>query len=157
MIRAFYTIKYFFLSQKNWLKNCFKYKKALEETCEYDYAGTLMFMKEHLKSISHTMKSGTYVQEEQESRAIKEYDIDRAVALIDNLLEDNFADRCGYDNDFVVRFVPSEDEDYVQSESTITDTQRENNTEALDRAIKLEEEEWKEFIKTLKNMKGWWV
>jgi len=157
MIRAFYTIKYFFLSQKNWLKNCFKYKKALEETCEYDYAGTLLYMREHLKSISYAMKTGAFLQEEEETRLVKEYDMDRVVALITHMMEDDFADRCGYDNDFVVRLIPSEDEDYVQSESTITEAQRENNTEALEKAMKLEEEEWKEFIKTLKKMRGWWI
>tara|TARA_R110002020_G_scaffold462613_2_gene682217 strand:- start:161 stop:505 length:345 start_codon:yes stop_codon:yes gene_type:complete len=114
-------------------------------------------MREHFKSISYAMKTGAFLQEEEETRLVKEYDMDRVVALITHMMEDDFADRCGYDNDFIVRFIPSDDEDYVQSESNITDAQRENNTEALEKAMKLEEEEWKEFIKTLNKMRGWWI
>ena len=115
------------------------------------------YMREHLKSISYAMKTGAFLQEEERSRLVKEDDMDRVVELITNMLEDNFADRCGYDNDFVVRLIPSDDENYIQSESTITEAQRENNTVALEKAIKLEEDEWKEFIKRLKKMRGWWI
>lgn len=128
----------------------------MEETYDFDYHGSLAFMKIHFDSISTAMKEGVYVQEDAKTRTPKERDMDRVVILIENILEDNFADRCGYDDDFEVVLMDGDD-DYIKSESTITDDQRENNTKAIEKAIILEEKEWKEFIKLLKNMKTWWI
>jgi len=150
---TYYNIKHFINRQINWISNCFKYKKVLEETYDFDYHSSLAFMKEHFASISTAMKEEKYVVEEEKERAVKQMELDRVVELIGNIIEDNFADRCGYDNDFDVVFLDDDKSEYMTSETTITEEQRENNTKALEKAILLEEKEWKEFIKLLKNMK----
>ena len=154
---TYYNIKYFISQQINWISNCFKYKKVLEHTYDFDYHSSLLFMKVHFASISTAMKEEKYVVEEEKERAVKQMELDRVVELIHNVMEDNFADRCGYDDDFEIVFLDDEDSEYMTSETTITEEQRENNTKALEKAILLEEKEWKEFIKLLKNMKTWWI
>lgn len=157
IVRGLYTIKEYFHRQKNWLKNCFKYKNALERTYDFDYGGTLHYMREHFGHISDAMKNGSYLQENDKDRIPKEEDLDRIVELIYNMMQDNFADRCGYDDNFEVTFVEDGNEEYMTSKSTITDAQRENNTQALEGGVILEEREWKEFLKLLKGMKTWWI
>tara|TARA_Y100001938_G_scaffold140246_1_gene208180 strand:- start:1598 stop:2071 length:474 start_codon:yes stop_codon:yes gene_type:complete len=154
---TYYNIKYFISQQINWINNCFKYKKVLEHTYDFDYHSSLLFMKEHFASISTAMKEEKYVVEEEKERAVRQMELDRVVELIHNVMEDNFADRCGYDDDFEIVFLDDEDSEYMTSETTITEEQRENNAKALEKAILLEEKEWKEFIRLLKNMKTWWI
>tara|TARA_B100000683_G_C12479932_1_gene550977 strand:+ start:612 stop:1076 length:465 start_codon:yes stop_codon:yes gene_type:complete len=141
--------------QKNWLKNCINYKKVLEETYDVGYDPILMFMREHLLRLLLKMGEETSMQEIDETRNPKEQDIMRLMVLLDNKLQDNFADRCGYDNNYEIKV--DDDGEYYLCSSNITEEQKENNTQALEKSSKLEEKEWKEIIKLLKNMRQWWV
>jgi|3_EtaG_2_1085321.scaffolds.fasta_scaffold98932_2 hypothetical protein len=155
--RYYYRLKDYYYVHKNWIKNCFKYRTVLTETYDFDYNGTLLFMKTHFAGILDAMKKGYFLQEDKETRVPKERELLRVITLIDNITEDDYADRCGYDNDFESDMVEDSDPNYYTSTSNQTDEQRINNTKAIQNGVKLQDKEWKEFIKLLSKMRGWWI
>ena len=104
------------------------------------------------------MKKGYFLQEHEDTRKVKEKDISRLIDLIDSKMIDDYADRCGYDNDFDTTLNEQEDnEEYVTFTSTQTEEQKKNNSKALQDGIKLEEKEWKELIRLMGKMRTWWI
>ena len=149
IVRCYYRIKEYYYKQRAWLVNCLKYKKALSSTHDFDYGGSLYYMRTHLSYILAAMKKGYFLQECDETRKVKEKDISNLIDLLDSKHADDYADRCGYDDDFETIMNEDTDGEYLTFTSTLTDDQKENNSKALENGIRLEEKEWKELIKTL--------
>tara|TARA_R110000824_G_scaffold33981_1_gene108487 strand:+ start:7494 stop:7949 length:456 start_codon:yes stop_codon:yes gene_type:complete len=150
-------IKEYYYKQKVWLVNCFKYKRALNITDDFDYEGSLCYMRTHFSHILTAMQKGYYLQEADKTRKVKEKDIHRLIDLIDSRMVDDYAGRCGYDDDFETIMNEDDEGEYLTFTSTLTDDQKENNSKALEDGIKLEEKEWKELIRLLGKMRGWWI
>ena len=157
IVRCYYRIKEYYYKQKVWILNCFKYKRALTITDDFDYEGSLSYMRTHFSNILTAMQKGYYLQEADKTRKVKEKDIHRLIDLIDSRMGDDYASRCGYDDDFETIMNEDEEGEYLTFTSTLTDDQKENNSKALEDGIKLEEKEWKELIRLLGKMRGWWI
>jgi len=155
---SWYNIKWGFWA----LKHFFKVVK--NDVRPWDYNGSLVFLKKHLETILNAFE--TNQREVDETRIPKENDIKRCIELIDNVLEDEYWERCGYDfkrNKY--NFVPCKDKPgHSQLVWEIEGAQtKEEIDDIKTRADKLEKDEWDELWDTIKNgnqsncgMKGWW-
>ena len=139
--------------QKNWIINCINYKKVLEEICDDSYEPILIFMREHLFRLLMEMGYDKSMIDLEGARDQKGQDIMSLLILLDNKLQDNFADRCGYDNTYDIKI--ADDGEYYLCSSNITEKQKQNNSIALEKSAILEDKEWKQIIKLLKKMRQW--
>ena len=156
--RYYHRIKEYYHKQRCWLINCVRYKEPLSSTYDFDYEGSLYYMRTHFSYILTAMRKGYYLQEGEETRKVKEKNISRLIDLINSKMIDDYADRCGYDDDFETTLNEDEEKgEYVTFSSTQTEEQKKNNSKALQDGIKLEEKEWKELIRLIGKMRSWWI
>lgn len=142
---------------KMWIRNIFLFREALSNTSYYDYGGTLIYMQTHFGCILKAMKNGWFLQEDHNTRIPKEKDLSRVIELIDNMMNDNYSNRCGYDDDYYINYVPVPNTIFDELVDTQTESQEINNKRASIEGMKLEEKEWKEFNDLLFKMRGWWI
>ena len=121
-----------------------------------DYTLELMKIsfKEHLVSL----ENGNEIEETREPKITS---IKRAIEIINNIQEDNFAERCGYDYNFDVSFEPIEGSKFYEMVDNKTKEQNEINDKAITDGQKLMKDEWSEFCDIIKDLdKGfltWWT
>lgn len=128
----------------------------------WDSQVVLIFMKKHFENLIKCLKNG---HEIEETRYLKIKDIKRCVEIIENILKEDYLERCGFDNERNnFTFVPIEgvEEQYelVYKEGAQT---KEERREISKKARELELEEWGELWEILKKgkfsdvgMNGWW-
>ena len=149
----YYNIKWFF-------KNVWRYKNILyNDIRPWEAHGVMVFAKEHLKDVLNSIRDETrYLQEVDDTRLPKEQDIARCIEILGNIEEDNFAERCGYDDDFELEFEPIEDKPgYSRLVDNKNPEQDKNNRRAMLKGRKLEEKENKELMKLLSKWREWWT
>jgi hypothetical protein len=114
-------------------------------------------LNEQLRVISSDSDGG--FKEIDEFREPKEKNIRRCLTLLDNLLEDNYDERCGYDYNFEFYFVKTGEPNLSKLETTATQEQKDNNEIAFLKAEKLKKEEFEELFKIIGNydngLLGW--
>jgi len=121
------------------------------------YEILLLCLKEHLIS----MEKDTF--EIEESKKPKEIKLKRAIELLENKINDNYSERCGYDHDYDLVFVKNEMKDengesLYELKSNASDEQNKKNDDALKNSRILEKKEWKEFTGILNDeMNKWWT
>lgn len=121
----------------------------------FDYSYTLILLRKALMENLKSMQSSP-VKEVDETRIPKEKKLKRAIQLLENLLDDDYAERCGYDYEYDIDFVKKENGLY-ELVSTETAEQEEHNAKAMNKAHRLEEREWGELFRILKkDMRSWW-
>lgn len=149
MKEKLYNIKWFF-------KNVWRYRKGLcYHIRPWDSHGAMWMFKEIIRDIRDTMQDASGAQEVDETRIPKEQDIARLIELIENQMADNYAERCGYDYDYKLKFIP-ENEAY-EMVSTETKEQQEQNELALSKAQSLEKTEHEELTRLIGKYRGWWI
>jgi len=137
-----------------------KHFKVIKDFTPWDYRGMLETMKLQTELIRNQIE--THGLEVEETRLPKIEKMNRFIELINNSLEDNYAERCGYKfTDF--DFVETEDskdkpEDDKMFEMVSKDKVQEKlNSEALKKGRDLKKEEWEEFTGIMRDeMESWW-
>ena len=126
-----------------------------------DYSYTLDILLICLKEHLHTISTKSRFQEINETRLPKEKKLKRAIELLENKINDNYAERCGYVS-YGVEFkeldkVDEKGQPLYEMITHATPEQKEANTNALNESRVLADKEWREFTNILYNeMDGWW-
>lgn len=135
--------KFKFWQHKYWdlqrgIRNLIAYFKVVYNIYPYnaDYP-ILSLTKVSLERVLKYIENG---HEVEETRLPKIKNIKRSIELINNFLEDNYAERCGWKFDESKLFKPPTEE----------------NSIAIEKSHKLQEEEWDELFILLKDMRSWW-
>lgn len=145
--KAFDAIRY---GIPRFLKNVWRFRKALWNHYWWDHHGTLMFLDIGLTHMADKLeKDGLEVDE---SRLKKVAAMRRAVQLIKNYNEDNYIEQAEAELGALVlhdwNFVPVEGkDDLFQLEDRDTPEEKAHNRKVFDRARKIGEAEWKELWK----------
>lgn len=98
------------------------------------------------------------------------HNLERCIELLDNLIKDEYLERCGYDYNYKIDFVPykqTEDDkevvgdvpndEWFEMVSNITDEQQKHNDEVKLKADELKKSEKDEFFELFKNnYESWW-
>jgi hypothetical protein len=130
-----------------------KYFKIVTKMVPWDYSSVLKMMKFQINILADNIEK--HGMEVDETRLPKVEKMRRFIELADNKLEDNYAERCGFDHDY--EFEKCKDNEYLRElKTTETAEQKKKNTKALKEGRKLEEKEWNEMFELLKDMRGWW-
>lgn len=139
-----------------------KYFRVVWGMRDYDYNYNLRMMKFQLELLCDRIEFRGMEVDERRVNRVK--DMRRVIELLHNQIEDNFTQRCGYDYNYKMSFVPSETgPDLFEMVTDETPDQIDNNIKAITQAPILEEQEWNELWDTIKNgkasdygMRGWW-
>ena len=135
-------------------KNLWKYRKVVWRARDWDYHFTVDMMKFQLKSLCSSIEEGNEIDE---TRLPKVVDIRRVIELIDNMQEDNYAERCGYkhdERDFDEMFVSNaEGRSYIPNPNY----SEEELKEIFEKAFELQEQEMEEFGNLMKKINTWWT
>ena len=133
------------------------YIKPFTQLVRYDYHSVLEFQKFQIEKLLEDVKNG---MECDEGRIPKEKDMARVIYLIDNILKDDFMERCGYDyNRCEFRwFKHKDDKDLVELKDVHPNQYSTKEYRKIsDKALELQEAESKELYKILhENSLGWW-
>jgi hypothetical protein len=114
-------------------------------------------LEEHLRVIS----TPSELHEIDDTRIPKENAIKRCIEILNNVEEDNYSERCGYNYNYDLHHVPLGGKDgYSEIKSTETHNQQENNHHALLEGYQLAEEEFQELMNLLGDpligIRTWW-
>jgi hypothetical protein len=150
----YYNIKWGFI-------NFFKYFKIVSKQRPWDYMYMIQMLEFQLIDLEKHMTKYSPEVEEGKDKTITE--INKALKLIKNLRDDNYAERCGYNSNYNTWFdelestknKPKEQKLY-EMKSDSKQTEEELHKIFTD-ATELEKKEFDELFDILKNnMKGWW-
>ena len=144
----FYNVKYFFI-------NIWKFRKSLANYRSWDSEYNLSLYIESIKDLRNNME--TYSKEVKEDLNPKLVDMDRLIELFNNLKEDNYVKRSGYDSNYNILFKPHDEKG--EWKEMVTDESKEQsktNSQAIRDGHKLEDKEWKEMLELIGKSKTWW-
>jgi hypothetical protein len=161
-----WNVTYKWYDFRRGIKNLWNYKKIVWGTGDFDYAYILRMQKFQLERLLKVLENGNEVDED---RLPKVEDIKRCIELIDNQLEDNFAERCGYKTDrTTIDFEPLDEEldgeklYKMVNKHPNPQSEKELSTIFINARI-LKKEEWDELWDIIKKgnksengMLGWW-
>ena len=129
-----WNVKYPWYDFRRGIQNLYTHFSIVWKSGDFDYVYILGMTKFKLERLEKVIQDGIEVEKD---RLPKVEDIKRCIELINNKLEDNYAERCGY--------------------------QSEELREIFKKAHELEKEEWAELWDTIKKgnksdhgMNGWW-
>lgn len=160
-----FNVKHPWYNFRGGVRNLFTHFKIVWGSGDFDYSYILQMMKFKLERLEKTLQGGDEVDKD---RLPKIEDIKRCIELINNNIEDNYAERCGYLYDeSKYDFVPIEKNgggqqlyEMVVTRATQTDDEVK---EIFKKAQELEQKEWEELWEIFKkgnkssvDMRGWW-
>lgn len=150
---SFWRDKWYHLKRSLWALR--KYFRITTKMVPWDYSSVLEMMKFQIGILADYLD--TKGIEVDEGRLPKIQKMRRFVELAEHKLEDDYAERCGFDHDYEFVFEPVEGNPNLSKlETNETPEQEANNIKALKESHKLEEKEWNEMIDLLKDMRSWW-
>jgi hypothetical protein len=148
------TRRFLFRDFPNFLKNIWKFRKALWNHHWWDYSGTLDFIKIGVNDIATNIKiKGIEIEESRMKKVAK---MKRVVEILSNIREEKYFDivenemgRGLYDNCF--NFKPYDDEpDLYEIINGSTEEEKNFNDRFFSRVAELENDEWNELWNILK-------
>jgi hypothetical protein len=143
---------------KQSLRSLQRFFKTIWNFRSFDYHYTLEVLSVCLMMQLEDFREEKSFKEIDETRLPKEAKIERCLQLLSNIREDNFRERCGYDNNYESYFKPIPGSDNFTMESTETPGQKQHNAQVLHEATELEESEWNELMDILKvDLKSFWT
>jgi len=161
-----YGVSYKWYNFKNGIKNLISYLPIIWKTRDFDYGYILKMQKFQLERLLKRLENGNEVIE---NRLPKMNDIKRCIELINNHIEDNYAERCGYDYSKTnFEFIPIKEkyngEELYEMVNTYDEKQSKEDLNIIfDNARKLEDDEWKELWEIINKgkesdhgMRSWW-
>ena len=140
----------------NFIRNIWKFRKALWNHHWWDYAGVLQFIETGVTDIAINIeKKGTEIPESRNKKVAK---MQRVIEILKNIREDRYFDiverELGRKYDFKLDFLENKNDSTAYNiTNEISDEQREFNNKFFDRVRKLEESEWHELWDILKGPK----
>jgi len=151
MQRTYYDVRYFI---KKILFGGFL-KPFYQLVC-YDYQSILEFQKFHIEKLCKDIENG---MECDEGRLPKIKDMKRVIELLDNIIKDEYPERCGMDySRSILEFMSRKNSDMYELINTHPNPQSKEETKDIyERAEKLKVAESKELYKILHEKSlGWW-
>lgn len=127
------------------ISNVWTYRKALSNTYNFDYSGSLYFMREHFKQLEPVLRNGYHVRGDKQADKVK-----TCVLLLDRILD--YTDQYSLDEleldmtdkGFKVKYIPKNTEHPRHGTKTYWKVTSEK-----------EEQDWQLLMKMLtKHMKG---
>lgn len=143
-IDIYYDLKWYFWAIRH-------YHKIVKKMRPWDGAYIYEMVKFQLELLLPKIENGP---EEEKSRDRKIKNIKRLIELLNNSIEDNYYERCGYDNNYDFKFEKC-DNGY-QVNDTLTSEQKENNDRAVNEAYILQKKELKEIGQLFSKILEWW-
>jgi len=151
-----YRIEEKYKSSVRFIKNTWKFRKALSQIYWWDYQGLLVFMEIFFRTMADNVeKRGG---EERNSRMKKVYQMRRVCYILNNHIEYKFLElaekELGPYIDFDIEFVPTDktNQTFEILETNLTQEQKDHNTKVYDRSYEIEFEQWNEFCDILKGI-----
>ena len=161
-----WNVKYPWYDFRRGIQNLYTHFSVVWKSGDFDYAYILRMTKFKLERLEKVLQDGYEVDKD---RLPKVEDIKRCIELINNKLEDNYAERCGYQSDrTTIEFEPIDEELngeklFVMVNKHPKPQSNEELREIFKKAHELEKEEWAELWDTIKKgnksdrgMNGWW-
>ena len=160
-----FKVKYPWYDFRRGIQNLYTHFSIVWRSGDFDYGYVLRMLKFKLERLEKSLQEGYEVDED---RLPKIEDIKRCIELLNNKIEDNYAERCGYLYDGVkTEFVPvDKDENGEQLYEMVTTRTKQTNEEVREifkKAHDLEQKEWEEIWETIKkgnkspvDARGWW-
>jgi hypothetical protein len=149
----FWEHKWIELKRSLWA--LWKYFWITTKMVPWDYSSVLRMLKFQIEILADYIEKRGY--EVDESRLPKVAKMRRFIELINHKIEDDYADRCGYDYNYGFDFEPIEGSPHLSKMvSNAPPEIEENNNIAIKEAYELEEREWNEMFEILKDLRGWW-
>ena len=145
----YYKSKWYDFKWQCWATR--KYRKIVKEMIPWDYGSILKMLEFQLSVLSHHLEHKGF--EVEESRMKKVKDMKRAIKLLQHQNEDDFIERCGY-QDTKFKFIDLED-GTRKMEHEDEEVAR-HNKRVFKQANELEQKEWNELFELLKQMRSWW-
>jgi len=143
MKRLYNKILLQYFNVKNGVNNLYHYFKPVWNSVRFDYSSTLPIQ---LKSLQLTLTTLEHYQK----HCIAE--LSCAIALLDNIIEDAYDERCGYIHPRKIYF------DECRMIDDLTEAETENNQVAIQKAIHLREREVCELYDIMKHhADSWWI
>ena len=142
----YHDIKWFF-------RNLIKYRKFLINFRPWDSIYSLNIYAETIKDLRENIIK--HSQEVEESRNIKTKEMEHLTTIIESVVENDYAERCGYDHNWEFKYYTGKSK-YFEVKDTATEEQRIHNNEAIDRANLLREKEWGQLVKLIGTSRKWW-
>jgi hypothetical protein len=149
-------IRGWFYDLKYGIKNLFRYFNVIIRIRSWDYNSILELIKIQIEDINKSMKK--YSPEIEEDRLKKHEDMERCVVLINNLLKDDYYERCGYkptSKTFDELFKEGNGGTFEYLGDTDNHSDEEFK-EIMHNARELELSEINELFDTMKKIKYWW-
>jgi len=149
------------------IRNLFKYFKIVWSLVPWDISSVYKLMKFQLEILSDSIKNG---YEMELSRDEKVKDINRCIEILNNIIEDNFYERCGFDDNFNVNFKSLKKQqinginnlkgecntELFELNTTETKEQKQKNAKAIKDANELYKNEITELFDIMKKSGSWW-
>lgn len=150
---AFWKTQWWNLKRSLWALR--KYFRITTKMVPWDYGSVLEMMKFQITLLAdYIEKKGIEIDEDRLPKVEK---MRRFIELAEHKLEDDYAERCGFDHGFDFEFQPVDgNENLSKLETNETPEQKKKNAKAIEDAHKLEEKEWNEMFELLKDMRRWW-
>jgi hypothetical protein len=177
----YYRVKDFLIIEfPQFIKNIWKFRKALWRHRWYDYSGALHFLEIGVQDIASNVKAkGIEVGYSRDKKVVK---MERVVEILTNIREDRYFDIIeeelgrGY-NTGNIKFIPYESmPDHYEMVDYDSEEEREFNSKYFERVTELENQQWDELWNILKGqdydkfdkqkdwddqfdgsgMRGWW-
>jgi len=144
----YYKNKWYDLKRALWALR--KYFRVTTKMVPWDSGSVIEMMKFQIGILADHME--TKGLEVDESRLPKIEKMRRFIKLAEHYREDDYADRCGYE-DTNIEMVCTEDG--IEMKPADPEADR-HNSRVFKEAHKLEDKEWNEMIELLKDMRSWW-
>lgn len=134
-------------------KNLIRFFKLVWVHRDWDYDYILTMQKFQLELLLKGIKK--YANEVDETRIPKEKDMERCIEILNNLIDDNYAKRCGYKYTGKVVFIPIKGTE-LSEYSLFGGQSQEELHDIFQKSYKLQEEETEELYNLLKKSQSWW-
>ncbi len=155
---AGFTISDIIYNLRQSFKSFRRFFKVVWNFRGFDYTSTLKVLDICLKMQLESLQADSKFKEVDETRLPKEAQLQKCLQLLDNILKDDYSERCGYDHNYEVYFQSIEGSTCSTMESTATEEQKEHNRKVIEKAHELEEAEWNEFMNILRSdLRSYWT
>jgi hypothetical protein len=139
-------------------KSLRRFHKAIWNFRGHDYSSTLNVLQVCLNMHLASLQAEHAFKEVDETRIPKEVRLKKCLQLLNNIIEDEYSQRCGYDHNYKVYFKPIEGSNCSKMKTTETKKQKKHNRKVTQKALELEETEWNEFMDILRSdLRSYWT
>ena len=138
------TYRLFFETIPRFIKYSWKFREELSNYYEFDSSSNLNLLKKGFVFLKKSIENGNEVESSRNNKVIK---IERAIQIIDNVINDNYHEMAEKETGLKFSFsVKIKDNNMFY----VDDDVKENNKILILKAIELEQKEWNELFEILR-------